>query len=116
MAGFRSVRRFTVAASLALATCFGLVAPVPAALAATTTSCPSGIQGLDRTTLTLPGTCAGFPDQGAPYVFRIATLYGWRLVGLDVLLVRLGPATATCPGYQVSADGSVTATRCAFTS
>lgn len=115
MAEFRSVRRFAAAAALALAACGGLVVPAPEALAATTASCPTGIQGLDRTTLTLPATCAGFPDQGAPYVFRIATLYGWRQVLLDILLVRLGPATATCPAYQVSADGSVTATRCTFT-
>ena len=111
---FRSVRRFVAAVLVAFATCCGLLVPVPGALAATTTSCPSGTQGMNRTTLIPPTTCAAFSDHGSPYVFQIATLYGWRLVGLDVLLVRLGPATATCATYQVSADGSLSATGCTF--
>ncbi|MEV5713358.1 hypothetical protein AB0L41_05650 [Amycolatopsis mediterranei] len=114
MAEFRSVRRCAAAASLVLATCFGLVAPE--ALASTMASCSTAIQGLDETSLVLPRTCAGFPDQGAPYVFRIGTLYGWRRILLDILLVSLGPATATCSDYEVSADGLRTATHCTFTS
>lgn len=109
------IRRFTTAVLAALATCCGLLVPAPAALAATAASCPTGTQGMDFTSLFLPSTCAGFPDHGSPYVFRIGTLYAWRLVGLDVLLVRVGSATATCTADQVRADGSLEATGCRFT-
>ncbi|MEV6827936.1 hypothetical protein [Amycolatopsis sp. NPDC051102] len=103
----------TAVVSLGFATWCGLVAPP--AQATTTTSCPSATQPLNQfSTLIIPATCAGFPDEGAPYVFRIGTLYGWRLVGLDVLLVSLGPATASCTAYQVRADGSLLATGCTY--
>ncbi|WP_103351554.1 hypothetical protein [Amycolatopsis sp. CA-128772] len=107
------IRRFTAAALLVSATCCTLVAP--AAQAATTTSCASAMQ--DRLTfraLRMAGTCAPSPDQGAPYVFHIGTLWAWRLVGLDVLLVSVGPATESCTAYQLQTDGSVLATGCSW--
>jgi hypothetical protein len=113
MVGFRSVRRFVAVASLVLATCCGLTVPAPGALAASTTSCVSAAQErLASSTYDVSSDCAGFPDLGAPYVFRIGTLYAWRLVGLDVLLVPTGPATLTCAAYELQAAGWLRATGC----
>lgn len=107
------MRRFTAVVSLGFVSWCGLAAPP--AQAATTTSCPSAIQPqLGTDALVMPATCAGFPDEGAPYVFHIGTLYAWRLVGLDVLLVPVGPATASCTAYQVQAGGSLKATGCTY--
>jgi hypothetical protein len=113
MVGLRSVRRFAAVASLVLAACSGLVLPAPSARAETTTSCPSAAQ--ERafySTYDISRACAGFPDHGAPYVFQVATLYVWRLVGLDVLLVPVGPATLTCAAYQLQPAGWLKATGC----
>jgi hypothetical protein len=113
MVGFRSVRRWAAVASLVLATCSGLIGPVPGALAETTTSCTSAAQErVSWSTYDLSKDCTGFPDHGAPYVFHVATRYAWRLVGLDVLLVPVGPATLTCAAYQPQAAGWVRATGC----
>ena len=110
----RLIRQVTAVVSLVLAACCGLVAP--SAQAATTSSCATAVQNnWPYSVLHMPGTCAGSPDQGAPYVFRIGTLYVWRLVGLDVLLVSAGPATATCATSQLQADGSLLATGCTYT-
>ncbi len=109
-----SVRRFAAVASLVLATWCGLIVPAPGALAATTTSCVSASQEqLASSAYYVSRDCAGFPDLGAPYVFRIGTLYAWRLVGLDVLLVPVGPATLTCAAYELQAAGRLRATGCA---
>ncbi|MEU4253551.1 hypothetical protein AB0F15_39785 [Amycolatopsis sp. NPDC026612] len=114
--GFRSVRRWAAVASLVLATWCGLIVPAPGALAATTTSCVSAAQErLASSTYDVSKDCAGFPDLGAPYVFRVGTLYAWRLVGLDVLLVPTGPATLTCAAYQLQAAGRLQATGCTVT-
>ncbi|WP_410566225.1 hypothetical protein [Amycolatopsis sp. cmx-4-61] len=103
----------TAIVSLGLVTWCGLVAPP--AQATTTTSCPSATQPLyPFNAVGIPASCAGFPDQGAPYVFRIGSLYAWRLVGLDILLVGLGPATLSCTAYRVQADGSLLATGCTY--
>ncbi|MDQ7802348.1 hypothetical protein Q5425_01300 [Amycolatopsis sp. A133] len=92
-----------------------MLAAAPSALAETTTSCPSAAQErANWSALTMAGTCAGFPDHGAPYVFRIGTLYAWRLVGLDVLLVPVGPATESCTAYEVLANGVLRATGCKY--
>lgn len=105
--------RFTAVVLMGLVTWCGLVAP--RAQAATTSSCPSAMQELGTlNALRMAATCAGSPDLGAPYVFHIGTLYAWRLVGLDVLLVPVGPATESCTAYQVQAKGSLLATGCTY--
>ncbi|MET8848705.1 hypothetical protein [Amycolatopsis sp. NPDC004625] len=107
------MRRFTAVVSLGLVTWCGLAAPP--AQAATTTSCASAVENRwPASTVHMSAPCVPDPDQGAPYVFRIGTLYVWRLVGLDVLLVSAGPATATCTAYQVQPDGSLTAAGCRY--
>ena len=109
------IRRFAAAAAVLFATCGGLLVPAPAALATTTASCPSGIQGRDYFSLSLSSSCAGFPDQGSPYVFQVGSLWVWRMVGLDFTLYQTGPATATCTAYQIRDTGSLLTTGCAFT-
>ena len=113
MVGFRSVRRCAAAASLVAAALGGTIAAAPGALAETTTSCASAAQErLGSSAYSVSKDCAGFPDLGAPYVFRIGTLYAWRLVGLDVLLVPVGPATLTCAAYELQASVWLRATGC----
>jgi hypothetical protein len=113
MVGFRSVRRCAAAASLVAATLGGMIVAAPSALAETTASCASAAQErLASSTYTVSRDCAGFPDLGTPYVFRIGTLYAWRLVGLDVLLVPVGPATLTCAAYEQQPAGWLRATGC----
>ncbi|ADJ44171.1 hypothetical protein AMES_2348 [Amycolatopsis mediterranei S699] len=103
-------------ASLVLATWCGLIVPAPGALAATTTSCVSATQERPASsTYDVSKDCAGFPDLGAPYVFHVGTLWVWRLVGLDVLLVATGPATLTCAAYAPQPAGWLRATGCAVT-
>ena len=112
MVAFRGFRRWSTAVLVTLATGGGLVVPAPGAMAATTASCPTGIEGLSGTSLHLPSSCAGFPDSGAPYVFRIDTLLRLEWVGLDLLLVSVGRTTVTCAAYQIEADGSLDASSC----
>ncbi|WIX91320.1 hypothetical protein [Amycolatopsis sp. DG1A-15b] len=108
----RLIRRCVAAGSVAFATGYGLVAPAPPAMAATAVSCSSGTEDFIGTTLYLPSTCAGFSDHGSPYVFQIATLYQWKLIGLDIGLISLGRTTVTCTAYQIRSDGSLSATGC----
>jgi hypothetical protein len=75
----------TVATGLvALAVAAGALAAAPAALAATATSCTNGITTTSSpNVVTLGVTCSGFVDNGAPYVFNIATLSQLVLPRLD---------------------------------
>jgi hypothetical protein len=103
----RSARRQAAAGLLVLATACGLVASAPSAVAATTASCQFGVKLAD--TLTMPSTCAGFADQGAPYVFQIDTASTLDLWGH---IIALGKKTYTCSAYHFMVNGSLQATGC----
>lgn len=107
MIELRSIRHRTAAGLLVFATACGLVAAAPSAEAATTVSCPFGVKL--AATLTIPSTCAGFPDQGAPYVFRIdnaSTIDLWNNI------IALGKKTYSCSAYHFLANGALQATGC----
>lgn len=112
------MRRLVATGLVVLATGAAGLLTAPSASAATTTSCPNGITTTaNPTVVTLGVTCPGFVDQGAPYVFDIATL--------DVLVFpRLDPngpfvyvynnVVESCAAYGTTAAG-LQATGCTRT-
>lgn len=104
-----------VIAGLATVFLFGVFALVaPAAHAVTTTACGTGFQIGAPGEIRMGSSCAGFVDNGGPYVFTIArlTVLVPNPLGLPEFRTY-DNAVATCGGYDYyGGDGELAALQC----
>jgi hypothetical protein len=102
-------------AGLAAVFLFGLFAPVaPAAHADTTTACGSGFQIGAPGEIRMGSSCAGFVDDGGPYLFGIArlTVLVPNVLGIPEFHTY-DKSVATCSGYHYyGGDGEFAALGC----
>ena len=97
----RHLSVLALAGAAALGAC---LLAAPAAQAATTTNCATGLAGAQFGTVfptVLLGTasCPGFVDTGSPYVFHIATFHVLQTLP-DSRVFTLSNVTATCGNFD----------------
>jgi hypothetical protein len=100
-------------AAVAAAGCVSLAAGP--AQASTATSCSDGFTVINSTGVTSFG-CAGFVNNGAPYIFDLGTLIvdNFPFSPPLPMFSSYENAVATCSAFTQNSNGSISGTSCTF--